>query len=62
MAKMQQGKGNWEGSLEANSGAKVPQKTFWNLMDFKWSGGTWSYKRIAECPGNLLEIFSKGRN
>jgi hypothetical protein len=51
---MQQALNSWEGSLSATSGAIVPQKTFWYLVDFAWSGGNWRYKRIGDCPGRLM--------
>jgi len=53
---------NWEGSLSAISGAIVPQKSYWYLVDFQWSGGNWRYKKVTECKGdvkvkNLLREF-----
>jgi hypothetical protein len=41
----------WEGSLKATGGAIVPEKTFWQLIDFKFHAGTWQYKSIADSPG-----------
>jgi hypothetical protein len=29
----------WEGGLKSTCGAIVPEKTFWYLIDFKWSSG-----------------------
>jgi hypothetical protein len=43
----------WEGGLKATCGALVPEKTFWYLIDFKWSSGKWYYKPISDCPGNI---------
>jgi len=43
----------WEGGLTATSGAIVPEKTFWFLIDFAWSAGQWRYKSLDECPGEL---------
>ena len=43
----------WEGGLTATAGAIVTEKTFWYLIDFAWKGGSWRYKSIAECPGEL---------
>lgn len=48
---MQQMVDSCEGSLAATSGAIVPSKTFWYLVDF--SGGNWAYKKISECPGQI---------
>ncbi len=48
---------SWEGSLSATSGAIIPQKSYWYLVDFAWSGGSWRYKRVNECKGDIkLEI------
>lgn len=41
------------GCLSATSGALVPEKTFWYVVDFKWAGGHWRYKTISETPGYL---------
>jgi len=43
----------WEGGLTATSGAIVPEKTFWFLIDLAWSAGQWQYKSLDECPGEL---------
>jgi hypothetical protein len=43
----------WEGALSAMSGAIVPEKAFWYLIDFHWQAGEWRYKSIAECSGDL---------
>lgn len=54
MHKLQQAVDTWEGGLRAACGAIVPEKTFWSLVDFSWSGGQWRYKTIKECPGDLF--------
>jgi hypothetical protein len=51
--KMQHSLDTWEGGLKATGGAIVPEKTFWHLIDFKISPGSWRYKSIQECPGSL---------
>jgi len=33
----------WNSSLSATGGALVPEKSFWYLIDFKWSSSCWSY-------------------
>jgi hypothetical protein len=43
----------WEGGLKATCGAIVPEKTFWYMIDFKWSAGHWYYQSTDECPGTL---------
>ncbi len=44
---------HWEGGLKATCGAIVPEKTFWYLIDFQWSSGSWYYKSIADCPASI---------
>jgi hypothetical protein len=43
----------WEASLAAISGAIVPEKTFWYLVDFHWARGFWRYKTIPETVRDL---------
>jgi len=43
----------WEACLKATCGAIVPEKTVWWLVSFKWSGTTWEYATIQDCPGEL---------
>lgn len=44
----------WEGGLRATGGALAPEKTFWYLVDYKWTpSGECLYKRYDECPANL---------
>jgi hypothetical protein len=43
----------WQGDLHATGGAIVPAKTSWNLTDFKWQGGNWTYKAMADMPARL---------
>jgi hypothetical protein len=50
---MQQAVDSWEGGLMVTSGAIVPSKTYWYLVDFSWSGGKWRYKKISECSGDI---------
>jgi hypothetical protein len=33
----------WEGGLKATCSAIVPEKTFWHLIDFTLSPGSWKY-------------------
>jgi len=53
LQKLQASVNIWEGSLSATSGAIVPQKSYWYLVDFQWSGGNWRYKKINKCQGNI---------
>jgi hypothetical protein len=32
----------------------VPEKTYWYLIDFKWTAGKWYFKSTADCPGSLF--------
>ena len=41
------------GLLFATGAALNPTKSFWWLIDFKWTGGVWSFKKIAQTPGDL---------
>jgi hypothetical protein len=50
---LQQAIDTWEASLKATCGAIVPEKTVWWLVSFKWSGTTWEYASIQDCPGEL---------
>ena len=43
----------WAGGLRATGGALVPQKSYWYLIDFHWTGTEWRYKTITETPGDL---------
>ncbi len=43
----------WQVGLHATGGAIIPVKTSWKLTDFKWQGGNWSYRTLAEMPATL---------
>jgi hypothetical protein len=51
---LQRAVNTWEGGLKATCGAIVPEKTFWYLIDFTWSGGRWHYKSVEDSPGSIL--------
>ena len=40
---MQEALDHWEAGLTATGGAIVPSKSFWYLVDYKWTQGTWTY-------------------
>ena len=43
-----------ECGIKATGGALSPLKSYWHLIDFKCSQqGIWSYRKIAEMPGDL---------
>jgi hypothetical protein len=48
---MQDGLDLWEGLIKATGGALVPEKSFWYLIDFKWSKGKWRYATVEETSG-----------
>ena len=50
---MQEGLDLWEGGLKATGGAIVPQKSFWYLIDFKWSSGNWRYATTKDVEATL---------
>jgi len=50
---LQESVDTWERGLNATSGAIIPEKTFWFLIDFAWKAGQWRYKSIDESPGKL---------
>ncbi len=35
-------------------GALGPDKSYWYLVSFTWSGGRWSYASILEAPATLF--------
>ena len=43
----------WEGLLRSTGGALEPAKTFWYLIDFKWTGNRWEYHSVADSPGEV---------
>lgn len=45
----------WIELLEGTGGALRPDKSFWYLVDFKFSKGRWRYRTSADMPG-LLEV------
>jgi hypothetical protein len=50
---MQRSMNYWEGGLRATGGAIAPEKTFWYLIDYKWTNGVPSYKSALECPAEI---------
>ena len=43
----------WESALRATGGAIAHEKSYWHLIDFKYSDGRWSYRSKEEVPGDL---------
>jgi hypothetical protein len=53
-AGMQEVLNYWEGSLRATGGAIAHEKSYWHLIDFKLKSTKWTYRTIADVPGDLL--------
>jgi hypothetical protein len=50
---MQQAIDHWEGGLKATGGALVPEKSYWYLIDFVWTGEKWRYAIKEDIPGDI---------
>jgi hypothetical protein len=51
MQEMQQAIDHWEGGLRATGGALVPEKSYWYLIDFVWTGEKRWYATKEDIPG-----------
>lgn len=53
----------WEGVLRASGGGLELTKTFWHLIDHKWTGNKWEYHTVTDTPGkiNLPKLDSEDR-
>jgi hypothetical protein len=51
--KLQQAVDTWEGSLKITGGALGPDKSFWYLISFNWSGGKWYYAPVTDTPTTI---------
>jgi hypothetical protein len=58
---MQDAVDRWEGGLRVTGGALVPSKSHWYLIDFKWTGKMWKYRKIDEMPGELSILDTHGQ-
>jgi hypothetical protein len=43
----------WEGGLKVTGGALGPDKSYWYLISFNWSGGRWYYAPVTDTPAVL---------
>jgi len=50
----------WVGTLAATGGAINPKKSYWYLLDFQWTGHTWTYRPASTMPGELSAYNSQG--
>ena len=55
--KLQQTLTQWDNSMEVTGGAIAPEKFWWYLIDFEWSGGKWKYKKGT--TGKTLRVRDK---
>jgi len=53
LEKMQEAVATWEGCLAASGGALSPQKSFWYLIDYRWTGDKWVYRTKEEMPATI---------
>jgi hypothetical protein len=51
---------HWEGGVKATGGALRPDKSYWWLLDFRWTGSKWVYRKQAEMPGELTVLDADG--
>jgi len=51
----------WEGLLQANGRALVPDKCFWYLIDFEHRNGKWWYHPRDQIPGSLFICSDNGQ-
>ena len=43
----------WTGGLIATGGFIAAEKSFCYLIDFKWNGSSWEYRKVEESPGEF---------
>jgi hypothetical protein len=53
IAGLQHSLDTWEEGLWATGGAIVPEKSFWYLINFKWSSGNWRYCSSSEMAASI---------
>ena len=53
VGKMQEAVATWEGCLAASGGALSPQKSFWYLIDYRWTGDQWVYRTKEEMTATV---------
>jgi hypothetical protein len=52
-SKLQEAVDCWEGGIKVTGGALGPDKPYWYLVSFIWSGGRWSYTPSTHTPATL---------
>ena len=43
----------WTRGLIATGGSIAAEKSFCYLIDFKWNGSSWEYRKVEELPGEF---------
>jgi hypothetical protein len=51
--KLQKAVDLWEGGLKCTGGALGPDKSYWYLVSFSWTGGKWYYSPVSDTPTTL---------
>ena len=44
---------HWESTLRTSGDAIAHDKSYWHLIDFRWNGRQWVYRKASEIPGIL---------
>ena len=61
VADIQRSLSAWQGAIQASGGAIVPEKSHWYFVDFTWTQGNASYKKVKSTPGILQVHDSTGQ-
>ena len=56
----QQGLDSWVGYLQCTGGAINPDKSYWYLLDYKWTGTLWRYRTTKEMQGEITSQNPEG--
>ena len=55
---------HWEGGVKATGGAvhPHPEKSYWSLVDFKWTGTQWVYRTKHQMDGEMTVKNATGED
>ena len=56
----QRGLDSWVGYLSCTGGAINPEKSYWYLVDYLWTGTRWRYRSAQEMPGEVIAPNPEG--
>ena len=56
----QSGLDYWVGFLTTTGGAINPDKSYWYLLDYRWTGTQWVYRKAREMEGGLTAPNPEG--